>query len=93
MVGPKITAPRRSRMEVLEREILELRFLCAELVQVMRQAGAPERVLQKLIPASRGKPIPNINLLPITTSEFAIHPGKGKSLTPYKGPGNDTGSS
>jgi hypothetical protein len=81
----------RKRIEVLEREILELRFLCAELVQVMRTSGAPERVLQKLIPASRGKPIPQINLLPITASEFEIQRGKPTSRTPFDGPRNDTG--
>jgi hypothetical protein len=48
----------------------ELQALCAELYQVLGTVGAPVRVLDKVAAAAAGKPIPDVDLLPIAETEF-----------------------
>lgn len=81
------------RLDRLEKQLAEYRFLCAELLQVMRAAGAPERVMVKLIAAATAKPIPALNLLPITASEFTHPTDEAKHPTPSSAPPKDTTSS
>ncbi len=52
-----------SRVEALE-------ALCGELYQVLGTVGAPEQMLDKVAAAAAGKPIPDIELLPIGEMDF-----------------------
>jgi hypothetical protein len=50
--------------------IAQLESLCAELYQVLGTAGAPDAVLDKVSAAAAGKPIPDVDLLPIGELDF-----------------------
>ncbi len=52
-----------NRIEALE-------ALCGELYQVLGAVGAPVPVLDKVSAAAAGKPIPNLDLLPIGELDF-----------------------
>ena len=54
----------------LRARVKRLEWLCAEMYQVAGTANAPERVMDKLLAAAEGKPIPRVELLPISEDEF-----------------------
>jgi hypothetical protein len=51
-------------------DVHSLRALCGELYQVLGTVGAPVSVLDKVSAAAAGKPIPDIDLLPIDELAF-----------------------
>ena len=46
-----------------------LETLCAELYQVLGTLGAPSRVLDQVLAAAEGRPLPHRTLLPFTARE------------------------
>ncbi len=51
-------------------DVRALRSLCGELYQVLGTVGAPVAVLDKVSAAAAGKPIPDIEILPIDELAF-----------------------
>ncbi len=53
-----------------EQRVQKLEELCGELYQVLGTIGAPVSVLDKVAAAAAGKPIPDVELLPIAEIDF-----------------------
>jgi len=67
--GRVIHGASASTTVVLEREIRQLRRVCAEAYQFARVVGAPARVLNNLHAAAEGKPLPHPTFLPVSADE------------------------
>lgn len=57
-------------MKNADQRVQELESLCGELYQVLGAVGAPVGVLDKVVAAAQGKPIPDVELLPINELDF-----------------------
>jgi hypothetical protein len=70
--------------QALNRRATRLEVLCSELYQVLGTLGAPSRVLDQVLAAAEGRPLPHRTLLPFSeregrTSAAAALGGKGGS--------------
>jgi tetrahydromethanopterin S-methyltransferase subunit G len=64
------TATTDRELKALRARVEELESLCSEMYQVAGAAGAPVRVLDKLLAASEGNKLPSASLLPIDPEDF-----------------------
>jgi hypothetical protein len=56
-------------LDSLTARVAALELLCAELYQFAGEVGAPVRVLDALIAAAEGDPIPEATILPLRAEE------------------------